>query len=74
MGYFSNGSEGMDYEAKYCARCIHNQEEASCAVLLAHQLYNYDECNKPESILHILIPRDDRGYNEKCAMFIEAGK
>ena len=74
MGYFSNGTEGMDYEAKYCARCIHNQEEAGCAVLLAHQLYNYDECNKPDSILHILIPRDARGYNEKCAMFIEAGK
>jgi len=21
MGYFSNGSEGMDYEVEYCNRC-----------------------------------------------------
>jgi hypothetical protein len=27
MGYFSNGSEGMDYEAQFCERCIHGQSE-----------------------------------------------
>lgn len=66
MGYFSNGSEGLDYENEYCSRCIHSGD---CAVLDAHWLFNYDECNNKGSILHILIPRDDKGYNEKCRMY-----
>ena len=67
MGYFSNGSEGMAYEETYCAHCIH--EEGGCAVMLAHLLHNYDECNNPESILHVLIPRGKDGFNERCKMF-----
>ena len=66
MGYFSNGTEGMAYEEMYCRRCIH--EENGCAVMLAHFLHNYDECNNPESILHMLIPRKN-GHNERCTMF-----
>ncbi len=77
MGYFSNGTEGTDYEARYCDRCIHQggEDGAGCAVWLAQMLYNYDECDKPESILHILIPRteDDLG-NEECRMFIQVGE
>lgn len=68
MGYFSNGTEGEMYEAEYCAKCDHNAND-DCAVLLAHLIYNYDECNKKDSILHLLIPRDKDGYNEKCKMF-----
>jgi hypothetical protein len=71
MGYFSNGTEGMDYEEKYCSRCIHSRDdEKPCAVMEAHMIYNYDECNKPDSILHILIPRKG-AYNEACRMFSE---
>lgn len=69
MGYFPNGTAGDIYEAEYCARCVHDNDETGCAVMLAHNLYNYTECNKPESILHLLIPRDDKGFNEKCRMF-----
>ncbi len=72
MGYFPNGTAGMDYEARYCSKCIHEQpDKVCCAVMLAHLLHNYDECNKPESILHLLIPKTDDGLgNEECAMFV----
>jgi hypothetical protein len=75
MGYFSNGSESMAYEAQYCDRCLHqksNDNDGGCAVWLAHMLYNYDECNNPNSILHLLIPRSKGGLdNAQCTMFLE---
>jgi hypothetical protein len=67
MGYFSNGTEGDLYEEEYCSKCVHVD---GCAVWTAHMIHNYDECNKPESILHLLIPRSKGGsWNDKCAMF-----
>lgn len=69
MGYFPNGCAGDAYEAKYCNRCVHQD---GCAVMLAHLLHNYEDCNKPESVLHLLIPRSKNGWNQKCAMFITA--
>lgn len=76
MGYFPNGTAGDCYEAKYCNRCIHEggRDGPGCAVMLAHLLHNYEECNKPESILHLLIPRDKEGWNQQCAMFVDAAK
>ena len=71
MGYFANSTEGETYQADYCGRCVHS---GKCAVLQAHWLYNYDECNKPDSILHLLIPLDAEGYNEECKMFFERSK
>lgn len=51
MGYFSNGSEGMDYEARYCERCVHQKpDEGGCAVWLAHMLHNYRDCNDEDSV------------------------
>ena len=67
MGYFPNGTAGMMYEEKWCSRCIHYD---NCAVLNAHFLRNYEECNNEKSILHLLIPLSKDGlYNEKCLMF-----
>jgi hypothetical protein len=74
MGYFSNGSAGMDYEARFCDRCVHQNGKdgkSGCAVMLAHNLNNYKECNNEESILHLLIPRDSEGWNQECQMFLE---
>lgn len=57
MGYFSNCEEGLIYEQEYCDNCVHNHAKYGCPVLNAHKLWNYDECNKPDSILHKIIPR-----------------
>lgn len=74
MGYFPNGTAGMMYEEQFCDRCVHQgpPEGPGCAVMLVHELYNYKECNNPDSILHILIPRSkDKLSNEQCRMFLE---
>jgi len=73
MGYFSNGTEHMMYEEEYCDNCINqNPDSGGCAVMLAHMLYNYDECDNPDSILHLLIPRANDGVgNKKCTMYRE---
>lgn len=70
MGYFSNGTEGMDYEAKWCSRCLH--APVGCAVWAAHLLFNYDQ-HKNEQLkqcLDAMIPRSKDGLgNLKCKMF-----
>lgn len=78
MGYFPNGTAGMDYEARYCDRCIHQDGpdgKGGCAVWLAHLVHNYKECNKEDSILDLLIPRTvDKLDNAQCQMFFEKGR
>ncbi len=77
MGYFSNGTEGMDYESRYCDRCVHQNGpdgKSGCAIWLAHMLRNYDECNEPDSVLHLLIPRDKKGGNGQCQLFMVSRK
>lgn len=72
MGYFSNGTEAECYQANVCDGCVHNKspERGGCAVWEAHFLHNYEECNKEDSILNILIPRTKDGIgNETCKMF-----
>lgn len=73
MGYFSNGSEGESYHEHYCARCVHDDEENGkyCPIWNLHLLHNYAECNNKDSYLHVLIPRDERGFNDTCTMFVE---
>jgi hypothetical protein len=75
MGYFPNGSAGMDYEERYCDHCLHQGSDeggGGCWVWMAHMLRNYDDCNNADSILHMLIPRSADGLdNEKCRMFVE---
>lgn len=73
MGYFSNGSEGDAYEAKYCNRCVHSGEDGTgCNVMLAHVLFAYEECNRDSNakrMLDMLIPRDG-AFNGECTMFV----
>ena len=80
MGYFSNGTEGEMYEEQWCRRCIHDDPDKGlyCPVLMAHQLWNHEEANKPDSILHKMIPKehfDDNGIrvpcNGRCFAFTE---
>lgn len=76
MGYFSNGSEGDEYEAQWCARCVHEgTEERSCPIMELHALYNYDQCKKKstENALALFIPREADGGNGRCTMFFARG-
>lgn len=68
MGYFPNGTTGMMYEEKYCNRCKHNLS-IGCPILELHAIYNYDECNNDNSILHKAIPLDEKGDNKECIFF-----
>lgn len=71
MGYFSNGAEGEFYEEMYCNRCVHQKpDDGGCVVWFLHLLRNYEDCNNPDSPLHVLIPRSAGGLsNEQCRMF-----
>ena len=74
MGYFSNGTQGEMYQAKWCDKCLHQNAEkyVSCPIWDLHLLNNYEECNKADSYLHHLIPRDGID-NEQCRMFVDRG-
>ena len=69
MAYFANGTEGELYEEEHCAHCRHNIEDKMCPVMMLHLVHNYNECNKPDSFLHVLIPVEGSG-NGECTMFI----
>lgn len=71
MGYFSNGTEGELYREAYCDKCRWDKGN-QCPIWNAHLVFNYEECNKPESVLHMLIPKGkapDFG-NGECYFFM----
>lgn len=73
MGYFPNGTASLDYESRYCDHCVHQRPDSGgCAVWLLHMLRNYDDSDRHDSPLHVLIPLSEDGLdNEKCTMFYE---
>lgn len=80
MGYFSNGTEGEMYMARWCERCVHWRDDKDgrgdgCPIWDLHLLYNYDQHKKPstERALAMFIPYVD-GHNSQCVMFWERGK
>jgi len=90
MAYFSNGSEGSDYEDRYCSRCVNWRDRIStrplsdgmesCPIWDLHFNYNYDQCGKTKlaktiaNILGDLIPRREDGFAGECKMFIETSQ
>lgn len=63
MAYFPNGTSGMIWDDENCAHCIHNNpDEAACPIWMAHQLFNYDQCDDTDKgkalreVLDMLIP------------------
>ena len=72
MGYFSNSTEGDDYYRRYCGKCAHEdlENDIECPVLTAHMLWSEEECDKPDSILHQMIPYRD-GRNLRCVFYEE---
>ena len=80
MAYFSNGTEGMDYQARYCDNCVHDREQ-SCPVWGLHLAYAYEECNNDgendpltnaKSMLDTLIPMTKENFPAKCTMFVQS--
>ncbi len=76
MGHFSNGSEGMAYQEKYCSRCVHDDPDMGCEIWGAHILYCGELTNVPaiespgSAILDMLIPRTGT-TNKQCKLFFE---
>jgi len=68
MGYFSSGTEGMDYQERYCQRCVHDTDQG-CRVWWLHLVYNDEEDKR--LMLDALIPRREGIYNGRCRMFID---
>lgn len=69
MGYFSNGTEGMSYQERYCDRCRHDAN-GDCPVWNAHLMFNGSSAPETDSILQMLIPSHDGINNDQCAMFV----
>lgn len=73
MGYFSNATEGDEYVARYCSRCVHRDSKPDgCSVWAAHLLFAYQVCDTgsvAEQILDELIPRQGID-NAECRMFV----
>lgn len=73
MGYFSSGTEGADYQHKYCRQCIHDVNE-NCPIWFLHLRWVIDSNIYPHisEILNELIPMTDNGvWNEQCKMYVE---
>lgn len=79
MGYFANGTEGLDYQECYCFRCKNykirkGEDYPGCPIWDLHLLYSYDLCNDEDSpgaiMLDTFIHRnEDTLENEQCVMF-----
>lgn len=73
MGYFANSGEGDIFEQENCAKCVHNDADKGCPVMLAHLVYAYELCNEEKHpgkiVLDMLIPRDG-AFNGRCAMLV----
>jgi len=67
MGYFSNGTEGLAYQERFCFTCAHWDYDTGCPVWNLHEFHNNEDGWK--RALDKLIPRDTRGFNEKCVTY-----
>lgn len=88
MAYFSNGTEGMDYEYEYCANCVHNDTDPldtmsfnNCSVLALHMEFNYDQLKKGKTakaikqFLDALIPTPHGEiWPGECSMFVDKAR
>ena len=76
MGYFSNGTQGDMYEEEYCSKCVNNDQEKGCPVIMLHMHWNYEQ-NRQDEVSKIkkftldwFIPQEKGGiFNDQCLMF-----
>ncbi len=68
MAYFSNGTEGLDYQEQFCFRCEHypDDETKDCPIWSAHFFHNSDRHTNEAvgSILDMLIPMVDHTFTD----------
>ncbi len=83
MAYFSNGTEGDQYEEKYCIKCVNwrdkdNDGAYGCPIWDLHMFYAYEECNgtgNAKAMLDHLIPMNkETHFAEECSMFLPEPK
>jgi len=74
MGYFTTGTEGELYEARYCSMCAHDCV-AKCTIMQAHWVAAAtrdsgwaDDDSPTRMVLDMFIPRDNEGNNMPCTM------
>lgn len=67
MAYFSNGSEGMDFDTE-CSKCL--LWNKPCPIAMAQSEFNYDACNVPvaRAILNMLVKQDEKYHYIGCQM------
>ena len=77
MGYFSNGSEGFDYQERYCIRCLNWRDNGTgsegCPIMDLHAMWNYEAIGKNADktkamALSHFIAREGI-ENKECTMF-----
>jgi len=83
MAYFSNGSEGMQYQSKYCDHCINWREDPDvpkswgCPIIDLHMDGNYDQCKDTpagrfwKKVLEQFIPTGEDHFAKQCRMFLK---
>lgn len=71
MAYFSNSTEGMEFEDSVCAGCLHHEKDegAVCPVMGAH--IAYQGTKEARGVLDMLISRNEK-HEAVCHLFVEA--
>jgi hypothetical protein len=75
MGYFPNGTSGMDWQESWCMRCANYRDLGDgrgpgCPVWDVHILFCHGHGDTFVTLLDTLIPR--KGLDNECAMFLPA--
>ena len=60
MGYFSNGTEGLNYQEHFCFRCKNRRDRkdglgVGCPIWDLHIQYSYDLCNSKSKGKKIIL-------------------
>ncbi len=76
MAYFSNATEGLDYEEKWCSSCVHYE---GCTIMRVHLSWNWYQFYEAESesindVLETLIPTGDDRSPAKCSMYLKSSE
>ena len=78
MAHFYCGTQGIDYECKWCFECINyrpvedmDDGTCNCPILEAHYLWNGDK--EVRKVLDLLIPEDGQ-FPGRCSMYVNKNK